>query len=139
MRSREELSHMKLSEYLKNNNINISKFAKKIGISRFSLYNYLRNDKTENYRIPKANILERIVKCTDGHVTPLDFYPQNFYRVSSLIPFLDPAFVVEQEIKISRIKKPNKEISISNNRATYKKVLKKHIVITGCETIDGMS
>lgn len=58
---------MTLSEWLTKNQIADTAFADRIGVSRQALHRY------KNGRRPEWSVLERIVRETEGAVTPNDF------------------------------------------------------------------
>jgi len=60
---------MKLNDYIKRNELSVSDAAALFGVSEQSVYKYLSNE-----RLPKADIMERILHATSGLVTPNDFY-----------------------------------------------------------------
>ena len=59
----------KLDKWLTNNSLTRQLFAKKINISTATLSRYLSGD-----RIPKQEIMEKIIKITRGSISPDDFY-----------------------------------------------------------------
>ncbi len=62
---------MTLEEYLEANSISVEKFARKIRAgSRAVVYRYIG----KNRRIPREDMMEKIVRATNGAVTPNDFY-----------------------------------------------------------------
>ena len=60
---------MTLASFLAARNIDAASFAHQIGVKPEAVRKYLRGE-----RIPRAQIMREIVKVTDGHVTPSDFY-----------------------------------------------------------------
>ena len=58
-----------LDKWITNNSLSRQLFAKKINISTATLSRYLSGD-----RIPKQEIMEKIVKITRGSISPDDFY-----------------------------------------------------------------
>ena len=60
---------MRLKEYLKLNKITNKQFSKELGISPVSLSRYISGE-----RIPEKDIVLKILKQTDGSVSPNDFY-----------------------------------------------------------------
>jgi transcriptional regulator with XRE-family HTH domain len=58
---------MNLHEYMKNNDINDQKLADKVGVSRSAITQYRLGD-----RMPKPEILVKLVAATDNEVSPLD-------------------------------------------------------------------
>lgn len=70
---------MLLEEYLETNSISVEKFARQIRAgNRTVVYRYLG----ENRRIPRADMMEKIVKVTNGLVTPNDFYGAKTHNVA---------------------------------------------------------
>jgi len=65
---------MKLSEYLNNRNMTPYRFAKEIGVSRQSVYNYLAHPLDYNFRMPSLKIMKKIIQYTGGEVRMKDFY-----------------------------------------------------------------
>jgi len=60
---------MKLKEYLNRNHLPVSVFAQKIGVSRDTVYRWIRETWIPNY-----NNREKIMKITKGKVKHKDFY-----------------------------------------------------------------
>lgn len=61
---------MKLIDYLRTHHISPRDFKKKIGVDSLNtIYRYMRGE-----RIPRADIMERIVEATGGAVQPNDFF-----------------------------------------------------------------
>ena len=60
---------MRLKAYLKLNKITNKQFSKELGISPVSLSRYISGE-----RIPEKDIVLKILKQTDGSVSPNDFY-----------------------------------------------------------------
>ena len=58
---------MNLHEYMKNNDIKDQKLADKVGVSRSAITQYRLGD-----RMPKPEILVKLVAATDNEVSPLD-------------------------------------------------------------------
>ena len=58
---------MTLNEYMKNNQINDQKLADKVGVSRSAITQYRLGD-----RMPRPEILVRLVEATDNQVGPID-------------------------------------------------------------------
>ena len=58
---------MNLHEYMKNNDINDQKLADKVGVSRSAITQHRLGD-----RMPKPEILVKLVAATDNEVSPLD-------------------------------------------------------------------
>lgn len=68
---------MKLSEYFKNtNNVSISNFAKKIGVSRNVVYQWVNN-----IRPVPINRCRSIVVETNGSVTFSDLRPDDWHLI----------------------------------------------------------
>jgi len=60
---------MRLRAYLDGHDISISAFAEAIGVSVQAVHRYLGGD-----RIPRPEVMQRIVVQTKGAVRPDDFY-----------------------------------------------------------------
>ncbi len=60
---------MNLHTYLKTNHLNNRQFAEKIEVTSNAVGNYVSGS-----RLPRPDIMQRIVSATDGLVTPNDFY-----------------------------------------------------------------
>ena len=60
---------MELRRYLDNQDLPVAEFAETIGVTVQALYRYINGE-----RIPKREIMDRIVRATCGRVTPSDFY-----------------------------------------------------------------
>ena len=60
---------MKLDTYIRKTRLSRADLAKKLGISRMSLYRY-----QTGLRVPNKRLMARIVKLTLGRVQPNDFY-----------------------------------------------------------------
>lgn len=60
---------MKITDWLTTNKISDAEFASRIGVSRQALWRYKSGE-----RIPKRDIIERILHETDGEVRPADFF-----------------------------------------------------------------
>lgn len=60
---------MKISQYIAQNKINVTEFAKAIGVKRNSIYRYQRG------RRPSDDVIMKIIKITEGAVTLSDFFP----------------------------------------------------------------
>jgi transcriptional regulator with XRE-family HTH domain len=60
---------MNLSGYLRQHEIKLADFAGRIGVTATALQRYLDGE-----RRPRAAILERIHRATDGAVQPNDFF-----------------------------------------------------------------
>lgn len=63
---------MKLKEYFKENCIDLSQFAKKIGVTTVTLHNYLNGK-----YLPKLGIAYKIEKATQKKVTIYDWLSDN--------------------------------------------------------------
>ncbi len=61
---------MDLRAYLTRHNTSISAFAEAIDVTAMAVYRYLSGE-----RIPRPEVMERIVAATGGEVRPNDFYP----------------------------------------------------------------
>jgi len=59
---------MRLQEYLTEKRETASSFAQRIGVSRVAVTRYCSG------RVPERATMEKIIKATDGEVTPNDFY-----------------------------------------------------------------
>lgn len=59
---------MTLTQFLSSHGIADAAFAESIGVSRQALHRYKRGE-----RRPEWDVLERIVRVTEGAVTPNDF------------------------------------------------------------------
>lgn len=66
---------MKLSDYMKSTNTAVREIAEKVGVSRMAV-RYWADEK----RMPRPELMKRIVEATNGEVTPNDF----FLRVKSV-------------------------------------------------------
>jgi len=60
---------MDLKTYLEANELSISAFANRIGVEHETVRRYLRGE-----RLPTRRVMQVIVRETNGHVTPNDFY-----------------------------------------------------------------
>lgn len=60
---------MELRQYLDDREMPVAAFAERIGVTVQALYRYINGE-----RIPKREIMDRIVRATCGRVTPSDFY-----------------------------------------------------------------
>lgn len=58
---------MTLNDYMKNNGLNDQKLADKVGVSRSAITQYRLGD-----RMPKPEILVKLIAATDNEVSPLD-------------------------------------------------------------------
>jgi hypothetical protein len=61
---------MKLADFLKNDPRSNAQFAEDIEVPRQTLHRYLKGE-----HLPTREIMARIVRQTNGAVTPNDFYP----------------------------------------------------------------
>ena len=59
---------MKLSDYLRDRDIDTASFAEAIGVSQAAVSRY-----ANGLRFPRPKVMERIVKATRGKVTANDF------------------------------------------------------------------
>lgn len=71
------VKNMKLLKFLEQNNLTMAQFAKSIGCSRQSVWNYCQTLNDNNQQIPRPNTINKIHKFTKGKVTILDFYTKN--------------------------------------------------------------
>jgi transcriptional regulator with XRE-family HTH domain len=61
---------MSLADYLRKNNLSPSEFASLCGVKNAeTVRKWLRGD-----RIPRAEMMQRIIKASSGHVSPSSFY-----------------------------------------------------------------
>lgn len=60
---------MQLREWLQKHNMNLSAFARRVGVSPAAVSRYLREE-----RMPQPGVMERIYQETRGKVGPADFY-----------------------------------------------------------------
>lgn len=66
------LAAMQLEDWLKENEVSVPDFAKKIGVKGVrSVYRYINNE-----RIPEKEVMGRILEATKGEVTANSFYEQ---------------------------------------------------------------
>ena len=65
---------MRLAEYLKNEGLSRSAFARDIGVKPGTVWRYCLVREHPDHRIPTPAIMTRIVKATGGEVQPGDFY-----------------------------------------------------------------
>jgi len=63
---------MTLREYLHNQDISPSEFARRIGVTVTSVYRY-----RDGIRRPDKQVMPRIVSATQGQVTANDFWLEN--------------------------------------------------------------
>lgn len=59
---------MRLHDYIKQNKINVTEFAKKCGVQRNAIHKIMRGGR------PRHDTLKKIVENTNGIVQPNDFY-----------------------------------------------------------------
>lgn len=59
---------MKLETFLTENEMSRSDFARIVGVSEVSICRYIANQ-----RMPKRDVLSKIMEATNGAVTPNDF------------------------------------------------------------------
>ena len=64
---------MKLSEYMKLNNISIQDLAKAVGVTRQAVYNWNKNPREKSFCLPKIETMAEIAKFTNNEVKPRDF------------------------------------------------------------------
>lgn len=64
-----EYGDMKLGPYLSKEKITPGVFAEKIGVSVQAVHRYIADD-----RVPKLDVMKRIVEQTGGQVQPNDFF-----------------------------------------------------------------
>ena len=62
---------MTLSQYLQQHDLTAARFAEKIGVTGESVRRYAAGE-----RVPRPEIMNRIVEATDGTVQHRDFYSQ---------------------------------------------------------------
>ncbi len=60
---------MKLLEYIKENSLQLASFARRLGIARYTLYRYIKEN-----RLPPPKTMAAIFSVTKGMVQPNDFY-----------------------------------------------------------------
>jgi DNA-binding XRE family transcriptional regulator len=65
---------MRLSEYLDKRNMTPYRFAKEIGVSKQTVYNYIAHPFDYNFRMPSLRIMKKIIQYTGGEVRMKDFY-----------------------------------------------------------------
>lgn len=65
---------MNLATYLEKNNISVQDFAKEIGVTRQQVYHYMAKFGSEGHCIPRASVMERILKATNHEVSLHSFY-----------------------------------------------------------------
>ena len=61
---------MTLSQYLSRADDTVDGLARKVGVARWTIIRY-----AEKGRIPRPDVMARLVAATKGAVTPDDFYP----------------------------------------------------------------
>jgi transcriptional regulator with XRE-family HTH domain len=59
---------MTLKEWISEQNITIAEAAERIGISRMSVYSYIRGS-----RLPRHKAMRKIARATGGKVQPNDY------------------------------------------------------------------
>ena len=64
---------MKLSEYMKLNDISVQDFAKAVNVTRQAVYNWIVKPTEKNFCIPKIETMAEIAKFTSNEVKPRDF------------------------------------------------------------------
>lgn len=82
---------MKLHQYLKRERISNAEFARKIGVSRISIWRY-----SKGVHFPRWEFLTRIMKETNGEVTYLDFCPDIALVSNAPDPSVSSSRFVEQ-------------------------------------------
>tara|TARA_R110000796_G_scaffold160517_1_gene277353 strand:- start:111 stop:365 length:255 start_codon:yes stop_codon:yes gene_type:complete len=65
---------MKLLKFLEENKITMAEFAKDLGSSRQSIWNYCQPFYDSNMQIPRPNKIKKIHALTNGKVSIVDFY-----------------------------------------------------------------
>lgn len=60
---------MDLRRYLDANDISVADFADMLGVTVQAVHRYINGD-----RIPRREVMDRIVRSTVGRVTPNDFF-----------------------------------------------------------------
>lgn len=63
---------MTLSQYFEHTGDTVEGIARRIGVARWTVVRYAKKG-----RVPKSDIMSRIVAATKGAVTPADFYPSS--------------------------------------------------------------
>ena len=66
---------MKLKKYLKTNEIKVIDFAKTIEVTRQAVYKGLKGS-----AFPRHDVMNKIIKATNGNVTPSDFMTVSYER-----------------------------------------------------------
>ena len=59
---------MKLKTYLKRNEIRVVRFAESLSVTKQAVYKWI-----EGSTFPRRDVLSKILKATNGDVTPIDF------------------------------------------------------------------
>jgi len=59
---------MQLSKYMELHGLTVAEFARLLGVTEPAVRNYLRG------RVPRPDVMRRIVEITGGAVRPDDFY-----------------------------------------------------------------
>jgi len=76
---------LKLKTYLKRNEIRVVRFAERLGVTKQAVYKWL-----ELSAFPRHHVLGKILKATNGDVTPVDFmrveYEQDVRSTEELRP-----------------------------------------------------
>jgi len=76
---------LKLKTYLKRNEIKVIDFSKSIGVTKQACYKWL-----DESAFPRHDVLSKILKATNGDVTPVDFmrveYEQDVRSTEELRP-----------------------------------------------------
>ena len=68
---------MKLRAYLEKNNIPVAYFADTLGVTRQTVYSYIKNPNEKNYTTPRRMKMTKIVNLTGGQVSYNDFFLDN--------------------------------------------------------------
>jgi predicted transcriptional regulator len=76
---------MKLKIWLKTHEVKVIDFAKSINVTKQAVYKWL-----DSSTFPRRNVLSKILKATNGDVTPVDFmrvdYEQDVRSTTELRP-----------------------------------------------------
>ena len=76
---------MRLKTYLKINEIRVARFAESLSVTKQAVYKWI-----EGSTFPRRNVLSKILKVTNGDVTPVDFmradYEQDVRSTEELRP-----------------------------------------------------
>lgn len=64
------ISDMQLETYLAERQIGLGEFATRIGVTHEAVRQYVRKG-----RVPRPEVMDRIIEATDGAVRPNDFSP----------------------------------------------------------------